>query len=1082
MPNEDLNSLFGTRSEAPVPAAGAAEATGSDPLIGTRIGNCIVQREIGKGGMGAVYLAHHVGLNKPVAIKIMSAALIGTASNIQRFMREAQMAASLEHPNVVQVFDVGEANGQYYLAMQYVVGSSLDKVLEERGRLPLAEAIPIVKGVARALDAARQKGVVHRDIKPANVLLTKDGAVKVVDFGLARGGDPSEGLSMPGQIVGTPFYMSPEQAQGVTLDVRSDLYSLGATFYHLITGQRVFDGDTALAILMKHLNEAPRAPHEVCPDLSPAVSRVVLTMLAKNPDDRYPTGEAVVQALDALLSGRPVPAPKTGAATLLDMGGETMLDMGRPMPRPAPVAGPLDPLLALGGETMLDMGGGAIPRAAAVPGPAAGVRPTDRKVVKTAEGFEIKDNSTVEAKAKAEGKKVIGKYSLVKELRPANKGLEIWEATDLKTGRSVCLRILRESDGDAIRKFYKLAADASHLQHPNILKVYETGNDIEAKGRVIHFMASELVPGTTLDLVMAAKKPDPKQMADLFLGGAEALEYAHQKHVTHLRLLPWEIQVEPPLRMVISFHDLALTSTADERKDRLVASAAYLAPEQVPDAEETVDERTDIYRLGVMMYEAVTGRPCFSGSTQAELHRKIYQENVAAPATLNKAVEADLDAIIVKCLVRAKELRYQTSAELVAALRRYLKKEPAPQAKTTRKRLPTTFRMKLQIWMANNRKRMRIGAIVGILLLAAGSGAGWQLYQRHQREQAFSKNYIDAIQFHRDGKLREAIDAANRALLIRPDDYLARMISECRLSLIEMDVQKKLADLEQASYGAASEARTFEDRRVALERRVTELSAVTAESKASALARLQGLSGRVALALGDPESADPGLQKAMPPGQVDPKVSLALARSAFIQMVALQALGRGNPWDKSEKNIQMNELRAKMAETLARPVLQGRTPIEEEVAEVYRAIAREDREGARLLAEQGVSQHPKDVGGEEFRLILGWTSTDVDSMQELDKAVELRPHNLLPYLVRGYRRQDAGDLPGAVADFSEMIRLAPGSALALLIRGRALRLQGDPGKALEDLMRSRLLASPNWVHRPELENQIGAIQGALPPK
>jgi len=255
-----------------------------------------------------------------------------------------------------------------------------------------------------------------------------------------------------------------------------------------------------------------------------------------------------------------------------------------------------------------------------------------------------------------------------------------------------------------------------------------------------------------------------------------------------------------------------------------------------------------------------------------------------------------------------------------------------------------------------------------------------------------------------------------------------------------------------------------------------------AESKVSSLARLQGLSGRVALALGDPESADPGLQKAMPPGQVDPKVSLALARSAFVQMVAIQALGRGNPWDKSEKNVQMNELRAKVAETLARPVLQGRTPIEEEVAEVYRAIAREDREGARLLAEQGVTQHPKDAGGEEFRVILGWTSTDVESMQELDKAVEQRPHHLLSYLVRGYRRQDAGDLPGAVADFGEVIRLAPGSALALLIRGRALRFQGEPGKALEDLMRSRLLASPNWVHRPELENQIGAIQGALPPK
>src|SRR4029077_4201897 len=120
---------------------------------------------------------------------------------------------------------------------------------------------------ARALDAAQRKRVVHRDIKPANILLTKDGEVSVVDFGLARTADTNEGLSMPGQIVGTPFYMSPEQAQGATLDVRSDLYSLGATFYHLITGVRVFEGETALAILMKHLNELPRPPHVLCGDL-----------------------------------------------------------------------------------------------------------------------------------------------------------------------------------------------------------------------------------------------------------------------------------------------------------------------------------------------------------------------------------------------------------------------------------------------------------------------------------------------------------------------------------------------------------------------------------------------------------------------------------------------------------------------------------------------------------------------------------------------------------------------------------------------------------------------------------------------
>ncbi|HZE97495.1 MAG TPA: serine/threonine-protein kinase [Planctomycetota bacterium] len=1082
-----MNALFGssadsTRTASGSPPAARAAEGGPDPLIGTRLGNCILQREIGKGGMGAVYLAHHVGLNKPVAIKVMAAALIGTPAHVQRFVREAQLAASLEHPNVVQVFDVGESGGLYYLAMQYVVGSSLDKVLEERGRLPLAEAVSIVKGVARALDAARLKGVVHRDIKPANVLLTKDGAVKVVDFGLARGDQSNEGLSIPGTIVGTPFYMSPEQAQGVTLDVRSDLYSLGATFYHLITGTRVFEGETALAILMKHLNEAPVPPHAICPDLPPAVSRVVLTMLAKEPDDRYPTGEAVVQALDVLMSGRAAPS---GGPGILDLGEGTMLDMGRPAARPKTAPAADDPLLAMGEGTMLDLGRGSVPRAVPVPPPAAAGKPTDRKMVKTAEGFEIKDNTTVEAKAKAEGKRVIGKYSLNRELRSAKAGLEIWEATDLRTNKPACVRILRESDGDAIRRFYKLAADASNLQHANILRVYETGNDIDAKGRVIHFMATELVPGGTLDQLIAGKPMNPKLAAEMFLGGAEALECAHKKHVVHARLLPWDIQVEVPSRIVISYHDLALTTPVDDktRDKRAHQAAAYLAPEQVPDAEETVDERTDIYRLGVLIYECLTGRPVFGAASVPELHRKIYEENVAAPSTINRGVEPELDGILLKCVNRPKELRYQTATELVAALRKHLKREPASTGKTTRKRLPTTVKMRMQIWLVMHRTKLKLGILLFLLMGAGLGAAGWQWYQNRLKEQEFSRNYVLAYQMQRDGKYRDAIDAANRAMLVRPDADLQRMVIDCRVRLIETDVQKKLSDLETASYGPASDPAAYETRRAAVEHRLTELAAVSAESRDAAQLRLFGLSGRALLALGDPEGAEPLLLKAMGTGPADPKLSISLVRALFLRLVVAHALGRGNSLEKSDKNVLINEIRTRMTDALGRPVLLGRTPMDEELIDVYRALARADREGARLLAEQGVERNAKGNGGEEFRAILAWTSTEIEPLQDLDRGVELRPHGFLVFLVRAQRRQESGDLPGAVADYRHVVRLAPSSSSALLLRGRALRLQGDLENALADLLRCRRQASPNWEYSADLDNQIGAIQGTqTPPK
>jgi serine/threonine protein kinase/tetratricopeptide (TPR) repeat protein len=1094
MADDDLQRMFegpsGKTDPAPSPPLGPPKSAldRTDALIGTRIGNCMLQRQIGKGGMGAVYLAHHVGLNKPVAIKIMSAALIGSPSNIQRFMREAQMAASLEHPNVVQVFDVGESAGLYYLAMQYVVGNSLDKVLEERGRMPLAEVVPIIKGVARALDAAHEKGVVHRDIKPANILLTKDGAVKVVDFGLARAADANEGLSISGQIVGTPFYMSPEQAQGMALDVRSDLYALGATFYHLITGQRAFEGDTALAILLKHINEPARPPHELVPDLHPDVSRIILTMLAKDPDDRYPTGQAVVRALDAMMSGKPVPSVKPEhAATLLD-GGETMLDMGGPVVSPRPAAGDVDPALALGGETMLDMGGAPGRPAAARPAPAVPVpvppgKKPDTKAVKTTQGFEIKNDTSVEARAKAAGKQVIGRYSLVKEVLAVKQGIAVWEAMDLRNNRPAVLRILRENDGDIIKKFYKLAADASHLQHPNILKVFETGNDVDPKGRVIHFMAMEIVKGVTLDVVLAGKMLNLKQMAELFLGMAEAFECAHAKHVLHTRLVPADVQVDLPSRPVISFHDLALAPDKDEKaRNTLVVAAAYLAPEQVPGTDELVDEITDIYRLGVIMYEAAAGRPCFTGSTQAELHRKIFQENVPNPSALNKNVESELEAIILKAMHRARELRYQTSTELVAALKHYLKRDVKSVPQTTRKRVPQTFKMKVQIWFAQNRKMVRLGSVVAAVFLILGGGAGWQLYQRHMKEKEFVSHYTAALRYQQDGKLSDALDACNRALQLRITPELVQLATDCRVKLLEVQVLKRMSELDLASYGAASEGSAYETRRGALEKQLAELTAMSMEAKDASLQRIVGLSGMISLMLGDPETAEGPLQRCMSMGAADPRVPLSLARMYFIRVLCATAISSGSAV-KTERVQSVNELLAKMGEALQRPVSAVRTSIEEASAEVYRLLARGDREGARILSEQGITRYAGDRGGEEFRLLLAWCSSDVQPTQELDKAIGQRPHYFAAYLLRGFRRQESEDIAGAVSDYTQAVRLAPTSPVGYLLRGRLQKGRGELEGALADLLRSRTFAPANWEYRPYLDEQISTIQTRqTPPK
>jgi predicted Ser/Thr protein kinase len=272
-----------------------------DPLIGKELGHCTIQRKLGQGGMGAVYLAHHPGLNKSVAIKVLPGDLAGTPEFRERFIREARLAARLEHPNVVQVHDVGNEQGVHYISMQYIEGKSLDQLLKERKKLSVGEALSTTKRVAAALAAAAKLGIVHRDIKPHNILISKDGVVKVADFGLAKDEDSNRSISEPGVVMGTPYYMSPEQAKGEKVDHRSDLYSLGATLYHMLTGKRLFDGGTPVTIVMKQASdEAPIPARQLEPSIPLPVDAFLTKLLQKSPADRYQTADDAIRALDAL--------------------------------------------------------------------------------------------------------------------------------------------------------------------------------------------------------------------------------------------------------------------------------------------------------------------------------------------------------------------------------------------------------------------------------------------------------------------------------------------------------------------------------------------------------------------------------------------------------------------------------------------------------------------------------------------------------------------------------------------------------------------------------------------------------------
>ena len=262
------------------------------------LGDFHVERLLGHGGMGEVYLARQISLDRPVALKILRPELLSSPTYLARFEKEATSAAKLNHPNVVHIYSLGSFDGLRYIAMEYVQGTNLKEFLNKKGPPDLPLALAIMKQAGQAVAAAGELGLIHRDIKPENLLLTRKGQIKVADFGLCRSdGAGDMTLTQPGITLGTPMYMSPEQVQGKELDHRSDLYSLGVTFYHMLAGVPPFQGQTPLALAMKHVHEPPLDLSVHRPDLPPDLCRLVMRLMAKSPAERFPTAAEMLREL-----------------------------------------------------------------------------------------------------------------------------------------------------------------------------------------------------------------------------------------------------------------------------------------------------------------------------------------------------------------------------------------------------------------------------------------------------------------------------------------------------------------------------------------------------------------------------------------------------------------------------------------------------------------------------------------------------------------------------------------------------------------------------------------------------------------
>jgi len=299
----------------------------------------VIKRKLGSGGMADVYLAEDQELGRRVALKLLDDRHASDEQFVERFRREAQSAAGLNHPNIVSIFDRGRAEGTYYIAMEYLDGRTLKELIVRNGPTPIPIAIDYARQILGALSFAHRGGIVHRDIKPHNIIVGGDGRLKVTDFGIARSGTSQ--MTEAGSIVGTAQYLSPEQARGAPVDPRSDLYSLGIVLYEMLTGEVPFSGDTPVEIAMKHLSQVPVPPSELRPEVPHDLDAVVLRALAKDPDQRYGSAEEMDADLARVARGVAVSRETEDAMTQVLSGAgvaaaQTMVAPTRAVAPPSP--------------------------------------------------------------------------------------------------------------------------------------------------------------------------------------------------------------------------------------------------------------------------------------------------------------------------------------------------------------------------------------------------------------------------------------------------------------------------------------------------------------------------------------------------------------------------------------------------------------------------------------------------------------------------------------------------------------------------------------------------------------------------
>lgn len=580
-------------------------------MIGRTISHYRILEKLGEGGMGMVYKAEDTKLKRTVALKFLSSNYLGTTEEKTRFIREAQSAASLDHPNICTVYEIDEAEGQLFISMAYIEGVILrDKIQAEL--LEPEEIIDIAIAVAQGLQAAHEKGVIHRDIKSANIMVTDMRQVKITDFGLAKLYGTTK-VTKTGMTVGTVAYMSPEQARGESVDHRTDVWSLGVVIYEMLTRQLPFKGEYDQAVIYNIVNQDPDPVTALRSGIPKELEVIVYKCLAKEPSDRYQRTSELTADLLAAKQSLPVESGVNQADSL----------------RNGDFAVQHQSHAAIGGSQD------------SIPG-----------------------------------------YKIIRKLSEGGQGV-VYQAVQESTRRKVAIKMMREgafASRSIKARFEREVRVLARLKHPNIVTIHDSGT---AAGGLYFVM--DYIVGRPLDEYM--RSPDaPKSIKDtlnLFESICQAVNAAHLAGIIHRDLKPSNIRIDSEGKPYILDFGLAKMSLGDSEASMMTMTGQFLgslqwaSPEQAAGMPGKIDMRTDVYSLGVVLYQMLTGEfPYLVTGSMHEVLIQIMQTEPRKASTLRREVNDEVDTIVLKCLNKDRERRYQSAGELARDIKHYLTGQP----------------------------------------------------------------------------------------------------------------------------------------------------------------------------------------------------------------------------------------------------------------------------------------------------------------------------------------------------------------------------------------------------------------------